>query len=117
MTPEARSVDGPRALATGSTGFFSIGGGSLANSTSGAGLPNRIRQVGQLPSIQPDFGVAHTGHRSASLLIKRVSISSSRNPSRCYSFSFRPICEGFHAVTLYAFMLHSAPHWLSTVSK
>ena len=35
----------------------------------GAGAPNRIRQVGQLSSSQPDFGEPHTGHFSETLLM------------------------------------------------
>src|SRR5260221_756819 len=53
------------------------------------GLPKCIRQVGQLSATQPDFGVPHTAHRCSLVLIKRVSADSSRNPSRCYNFSFR----------------------------
>src|ERR1051326_5064228 len=68
-------------------GFSWVSFSSLpANSACGAGLPNRIRQVGQLPSIQADFGVPHTGHRFASLLIKRVSADSSSNSVDCYNF-------------------------------
>jgi hypothetical protein len=42
-----------------------------------SGAPNRIRQLGQLPSSQPDFGTPHSGHISESLTMPSFTISIS----------------------------------------